>query len=60
MNNTEKKEDQLTLKSKLYNQCVLTTVTYGSKTWNTTLKQTQQLRSMQRAQEHIMLNIFVQ
>ena len=47
----------ITLKRKLYNQCILPTVSYGSETWNLTRKQTKKLSSMQRAQERIILNI---
>ena len=51
------KKIPLTLKRKVYNQCILPTVTYGSETWNLTTKQTIKLRSMQRAHERIMLGV---
>jgi len=44
-------------KRKVYNQCILPTFTYGAETWNLTKKLTQKLRTAQRAQERIMLDI---
>ena len=44
-------------KRKFYNRCILPTVCYGAETWALTKKQTLKLRSMQRAQERIMLHI---
>ena len=45
------------LKRKVYDQCILPTVTYGAETWNLTKKLSLKLRTMQRAQERIMLNL---
>jgi len=47
----------MTLKRKVYDQCILPTVTYGAETWNRTKKMALKLRTMQRAHERIMLNI---
>ena len=43
------------LKRKVYNQCIIPTITYGCETWNLTKKLTLKLRSTQRAHERIML-----
>ena len=45
------------LKRKVYDQCILPTVTYGAETWNLTKKLSLKLRTMQRAHERIMLGI---
>ena len=42
---------------KVYDQCILPTITYGAETWNLTKRQMLKLRSAQRAHERIMLNI---
>jgi len=47
----------MTLKRKVYDQCILLTVTYNAETWNLTKKMALKLRTMQRAHERIMLNI---
>ena len=47
----------LVLKRRVYNQCILPTVTYGAETWNLTKRLTRKLRSIQSAHERIMLNI---
>ena len=47
----------ISLKNKVYNQCILPTITYGAETWNLTKKQMLKLRSAQRAHERIMLNV---
>ena len=47
----------MVLKIKVYNQCILPTVTYGSETWIFTKKQRRKLRMMQRAHEIVMFNI---
>ena len=51
------KEIPTCLKSQVYNQCIIPTVTYGSETKNLTKIQRMTLRSMQRAHERITLNI---
>lgn len=40
-----------TLKLKVYNQCVLPTMTYGAKTWTLNVKNSEKLARAQRAQE---------
>ncbi len=47
----------LSLKRKVYNQCILPVLTYGSKTWHLTKEQEQKLRSAQRGMERKMLGI---
>ena len=51
------KKIPLVLKRRVYNQCILPTVTYGAETWNLTKRLTRKLRSMQRAHERIIFNI---
>ncbi|XP_069987699.1 uncharacterized protein [Penaeus vannamei] len=46
------------IKIRICDQCILLTVTYGVETWNLATKQMLKLRSMQRAHEIIMLNVF--
>lgn len=43
------------LKRRVYNQCIIPTITYGAETWNLTKKLTLKIRSTQRAHERIML-----
>ena len=45
------------LKRKVYNQCILPVMTYGSETWNLAKKQTIKLRTTQRSHEKKMLGI---
>ncbi len=47
----------LSLKGKVYNQCVLPILTYGSKTWHLTKEQERKLRSARRGMERKMLGI---
>ena len=51
------KKIPIILKRKVYDQCILPTVTYGAETWNLTKKLSLKLRTMQRAHERIMLGI---
>ena len=51
------KKIPIILKRKVYNQCILPTVTYGAETWNLTKKLSLKLRTMQRAHERIMLDL---
>ena len=45
------------LKRKVYNQCILPTMIYGSETWKLTKTMTNKLRSAQRAMERSMLGV---
>ena len=45
------------LKRQVYDKCILSTVTYGSETWNLMKQQTLKLRTMQRSHKRIRLNI---
>ena len=45
------------LKRKIYNQCVLPVLTYGSETWGLTKKAERKLRTAERKIERIMLGI---
>jgi len=47
----------MSLRRKVYNQCVLPTMTYGSETWSTTKHLERKLHSAQRAMERQMLQI---
>ena len=47
----------MVLKIKLYNQCIIPTVTYVSEIWNLTKRQSHKRRTIQRAHERVMLNI---
>ncbi len=47
----------LSFKGKVYNQCILLVLTYGSETWHLTKKQGEKLRSAQGALERKMLGI---
>ena len=47
----------LSLKRKVYNQCVLPVIIYGSETWSITKHLERKLRSAQRGMERIMLGI---
>ena len=42
---------------KIYDQCILPTITYGAETWNLTKRKMLKLRSAERAHERIMLNV---
>jgi Reverse transcriptase (RNA-dependent DNA polymerase) len=43
------------LKRKVYNQCVLTAMTYGSQTWAITKRMQERLRTTQRSMERVMV-----
>ena len=43
------------LKRKVYNQCVLTAITYGSQTWAITKRMQERLRTTQRSMERVMV-----
>ncbi len=45
------------LKRKVYNQCILLVLTYGSETWRLTKELERKLRSAQRGTERRMLGI---
>ena len=47
----------LCLKRKVFNQCVLSVMTYGSETWTTILGTERKLTSTQRAMERLMLGV---
>ena len=47
----------LCLKRKVFNQCVLPVMTYGSETWITILETERKLTSTQRAMERLMLGV---
>jgi len=47
----------IALKRRVYNQCIIPTMTYGAETWNLTQHLTFKLRTTQRAHERIMLGI---
>ena len=49
----------MSLRRKMYNQCVIPTMTYGSETWTTTKQLEQKLRTTQRAMERRMLKITI-
>ena len=51
------KKIPIILKRKVYDKCILPTVTYGAETWNLTKKLSLKLRTMQRAHEKIMLDL---
>lgn len=48
------------LKTRLFNQCVLPTMTYGAETWTLTQKTVHKMRVAQRAMERTMLGIRLQ
>ncbi len=50
----------MSLRRKVYNQCVLPTMTYGSETWSLTKYSETKLQSAQRAMERQMLKISLQ
>ncbi len=50
----------MSLRRKVYNQCVLPTMTYGSETWSITKYSETKLQSTQRAMEWQMLKISLQ
>ncbi len=47
----------LSLKRKVYSECILSVLTYGSETWHLTKEQERKLRSAQRGMERKMLGI---
>ena len=47
----------IALKRKVYNQCILPVMTYGSETWSLTKELERKLQSAQRGMERIMLGI---
>ena len=47
----------MSLRKKLFNQCVLSTMTYGSETWSITKELEQKLTTTQRAMERKMMNL---
>ena len=49
----------ITLRTRVFNQCVLPTMTYGAETWSTTKETEQKLLVAQRAMERRMLNITI-
>ena len=49
----------MTLRRRMYNQCVLPTMTYGAETWSTTQDLEQKLITTQRAMERRMLGITI-
>ena len=51
------KEIPLSLRRKIFDQCILTTMTYGAETWSTTKVMEQKLITTQRAMERRMLNL---
>ena len=51
------KEIPLPLRGRIFDQCALTTMTYGAETWSTTKEIEQKLRTTQRAMERRMLNL---
>jgi hypothetical protein len=51
------KDIPMSLRSRVFNQCVLTTIVYGAETWSTTKEMEQKLITTQRAMERKMLNL---
>ena len=49
----------MTIRRRMYNQCVIPTMTYGAETWTTTKQLEQKLMTAQRAMERRMLNITI-
>jgi hypothetical protein len=47
----------MSLRQRIFDQCVLTTMTYGAETWSTTKEMEQKLRTAQRAMERKMLHL---
>ena len=47
----------MSMKNKLFNQCVLPTMTYACETWATTKRMDNKLRVTQRAMEHLMAGV---
>ena len=47
----------MSLKRKVFNQCVLPAMTYGCKTWSPTKALVKKLETSQRAMERRMLNV---
>ena len=47
------------LRKRMYDQCVMPTMTYGAETWTTTKHLKQKLMTAQRAMERRMLNITI-
>ena len=50
---------QCQIRRRMYNQCVIPTMTYGAETWTTTKQLEQKLQVAQRAMERRMLNITI-
>ena len=55
--NVMKSNLTLSLKRKVYNQCLRTTITYGSETWSLTKTLERKLLSNQRGKERIIFGI---
>ena len=49
----------MSIRRRMYNQCVIPTMTYGAETWTTTKQLEQKLQVAQRAMERRMLNITI-
>ena len=47
----------LTMRRRIFDQCILTTLMYGAETWSTTKEMEHKLRTTQRAMEGRMLNL---
>ena len=47
----------MSLRKRIFDQCVLTTIVYGSETWKTTHETEQKLMTTQRAMERKMLHL---
>ena len=57
LNSIMKGDLPICLKTKVYNQCVIPTITYGSETWTTSPKMENKIRTTQRAMERAMVGI---
>ena len=51
------KEIPISVKSRIFNQCILPTITYGCQTWTLNINLRNKIRSAQRSMERKMLNI---
>ena len=49
----------MSLRRRMYDQCVIPTMAYGAETWTTTKQLEQKLTTAQRAMERRMLNITI-
>ena len=49
----------MSIRRRMYNQCIIPTMTYGAETWTTTKQLEQKLKTTQRAMERRMLNITI-